>query len=280
VGFTGQSALEWPREIERGKIRTVFASGDGLIDLLGLHDIGSFSKLEFLAVASDFLNPLCARADLILPALAPFENSGTLMCLDGTVRRLERLVAHPGGAWSSERFFGEVATALGSELHIERSALRSELASSQTAFKTLADGSTGHLSDQTAIPFRTGDMKHAFDTSEPPGRNRFCVIVTESIFPHGSRGAHSPHQSTMPDNFVCGMNADDAVKLGLSEGEYVRLIGEPGELRARVKIMRIPTGYVSVPYGHLDNPAADLGIIVNPDIRITIAKAGEGPDRG
>jgi hypothetical protein len=279
VGFTGQSALEWPREIERGKIKTVFASGDGLLHLLGHHDIAGFDKLEFLAVSSDFMNPLAAQADLILPALAPFENSGTMVCLDGSIRRLERLVPHPTGAWSSEHFFAHVASVLGALIPIERSALRTDLAASHLAFKSLSEGSTGYLDFQSHMPFRTGDMRHAFDISEPPGRNRFGVIITETVFPQNSRGIHSPHVAGMPDSFLCGMNPDDTARLGLSDGESVRLVGEPGELRAKLKLLNLPAGYVLIPFGHINHPAAELGIIGNPDIRITIAATGEEPER-
>jgi predicted molibdopterin-dependent oxidoreductase YjgC len=270
VAFTGESVLEWPKEIDKGKLKAVFAVGDGLIHMIGSSGLESLNRLDFLAVVSDFMTPLASRADLIIPRLAPFENSGTILGLDGLTRRLERIVPNPDDAWALERFYGEIAHSLGADLPVERSAIRSEIASEFSALSSVTDGPGAHIERPARVAFRMGVLKHSFDTVEPPSKNRFGVIVSETVFQHDSRGAHMPHVARMPENFACGMNKDDMARLGLEEGRTVRILGEPGELIARVKKIRVPHGYVLLPAEFINNSIADLGVLSNPDIRVSL----------
>ena len=227
VSFTGESVLDWPREIEKGRLKSIFAIGDSMIEAIGSHGVESFENLEFLAVVSDFVTPLVSRADLVLPRLSPFESSGTVINFEGRIRRLDRVIPRPAGFWTLEHFFNEVAQNLESEIPIERSSLRAEIAAEISAFKPILNGPGGMLDRATPIPFRLGEMKHAFDPMEPP-RGRFGVVVGETVFQHDTRGKFSPHVSGMPEYFECGICSEDASKLGLSRGDKVRLVGETG----------------------------------------------------
>ena len=272
VGFTGECVAEWPKEIERGKLKAIFLAGDGFAMCASQRDLQSLDQLDFLAVATDFINPLASRANLIIPRPSPFENSGTLITLDGHIRRMRRLVTHPAGVWPLERFFGEVSHVLGSHIPIERSALRAEMASAIPALRMLTSSPMGSLERPASVPFRLGELRHTFDTLEPPAGNRFGVIIVEPVFQHDTRGKHAPHVAAMPEDFACGINREDASRLGFSSGDRVRITGEPGELESRIKLVKIPAGYVLLPYEFVDRPLGEIDAVHNPDARVTLEK--------
>lgn len=272
VAFTGESYLNWPADIEKEKLKAVFIHGDGLHEAYSFHEINSFNKLDYLAVVTDFMTPLAQRANLILPRLSSFENSGTFITLDGMIRRLNRMITHPKGAWPPERFFGEVARTMGSEIPQARSELRMDLAESIPIFRALSDKSSLMLNRPHKIPFRTGASKHIFDLAAPPEKNRFGIIPREPIFKHDARGINMPNASGCPEHFVCGMNPSDIKRLGFTKGEIIRIIGEPGELETMVETADVPQGYITLYSGFANCPLAELGMWSRADIRVSLEK--------
>ncbi len=271
-GFTGESALTWPEEIENEKIKAMFVVGDGLIELIGSTGLDKLASLDFLVVVTDFMNPLAARADLVIPRLAPWEQSGTFITLDGRIRRVDPIVPHPTGAWSLDQLLCEVSEHLGKGILSGTDELHTQIADACPAFRPLLNKESDRLEPPTRTEFRSGGPDGTFESVAAPGGENFGAIITEAIFRHNSRGKHSEHVEALPEEFCCGMNSEDASRLGLRPGDQIRISVESGGLVARVKFINVPKGYILLPSGYLDHPLADLGLLQNPHVRLQAEK--------
>ncbi|HDS30374.1 MAG TPA: 2Fe-2S iron-sulfur cluster binding domain-containing protein [Firmicutes bacterium] len=270
VGFTGESATGWPDEIANGKIKAIFASGDSLVETIGTDGLRKFESLDFLAVTADFMNPLASRADLVIPKLAPWENSGTYIALDGGIRRISPVVNNPAGVWSMNKFFAEVARNLGENIAESPEDIAREISKAYPAFNPLTKGEKQKLDRPSKAAFRLGDSGIAFKPLDPPETGTFRAVLTETIFRHDSRGNHSPHVSGMPEEFCIGVSKQDAEKLNLRAGALVRVVSERGGIDTRIKILDLPKGYILVPAGYIDYPINNLGVLSNPDERLWV----------
>jgi NADH-quinone oxidoreductase subunit G len=270
VGFTGESAYEWPGEVEGGKIRAVFTVGDGLFETIGTAGLRKLETLDFLAVATDFVNPFVNWGDLIIPRTAPWEMSGTYITLEGRVIRTEPVVRNPAGAWDLSRFFSEAARELGGNIPPTSREIIGELAKSNPNFAGLLNDETEFLDRPAKAGMRLGESGIAFKKLEPPEAGTFRPILTETIFRHDSRGLHAPNVRGMPEEFCVGIDSQDASALGIRAGAYVRVVSEHGGVDAHVKILDLPKGYLLVPVGFRDYPINDLGALFDPETRLGV----------
>ncbi|MFH1676987.1 MAG: molybdopterin-dependent oxidoreductase [bacterium] len=275
IGFTGESVLTWPEEIEKGQLKAIFSIGDGLIDELGRKGLKAVASLDFFVTATEFMNPLAARADIILPTLTPWEQSGTYINPGGDIGRSKAIVPEAGGIWTLERFAREVGANLKSGEAESVDERNSFLSDSHTALKSISNTEADRIERVPLMPFRLGNAKHAFSPVEQPSGGRFSLVLTESVFRHDSPGIHAEHIMGIGEEFLMGISGRDAKRLGINTGDKVRLmggLGGAGSIEARAQIIDIPQGYILAPEGYTDKPLSDLDFLADPDVKIGVGK--------
>ncbi|HEX9746656.1 MAG TPA: NADH-quinone oxidoreductase subunit NuoG [bacterium] len=270
--FSGDNATTWADEVEKGRIKAIFAIGDGLNESIGEKGLDKLSNLDFLAVVTDFMNPLAARADVVLPGVASWELSGTSVNFDGTIRKLNEIVNHPTGAWKLENVFSSIARHLETEISADHHKIHAELGAFHRAFKPLADPKSEKIDIATEGKFRFSDAEKAFGNLNAPSDGNYGVIINETVWQHDTRGYHSEQVSQMPEEFCVGLSKKDASSLGVKPGDTLKISTSAGSLTAPVKTVKVPDGYVLLPVGYRDNSLADLGLIRKPQLTVSLER--------
>jgi formate dehydrogenase major subunit len=219
------------------------------------------SRLEFLVVQDIFLTETAEFADVILPASSALEKSGTYTNTDRRVQVGRPALRMPGEARLDWEIVCEVSTRMGYPMRYENvEEVFLELASLGDSLHGLTFdklSSTGKLypcpdpenTDGTVVMY--GD---AFPT--PSGRGKFVpadvapphelpddeypfVLATGRLLEHWHTGSMTRRTKVLdalePEAFV-EMHPDDAARMGLVEGERVRVTSRRGKITTQLRL--------------------------------------------
>ena len=218
--------------------------------------------LDFLVTQDLFLNDMTERlADVVFPASSFAEKDGTFTNTERRVNRVRKAVPCPGEAREDWQIVVDMAKALGGNWP--------EYRTSEDAWNEFADLSplwTGLRYDrieEVGLQWPCTDLDHpgtpflhAPSPSRPSGKGKFYPVEyqppieqPDSEYPFvlsTGRTLYHYNSATMTmreegvvqkqeDPFV-EMHPDDAVALGIEDGDWVRLVSRRGELEARAAI--------------------------------------------
>jgi formate dehydrogenase major subunit/formate dehydrogenase alpha subunit len=218
--------------------------------------------LDFLVTQDLFLNDMTERlADVVFPASSFAEKDGTFTNTERRVNRVRKAVPCPGEAREDWQIVVDMAKALGGSWPEYRTA--------EDAWNEFADLSplwTGLRYDrieEVGLQWPCTDLDHpgtpflhAPSPSRPSGKGKFYPVEyqppieqPDSEYPFvlsTGRTLYHYNSATMTmreegvvqkqeDPFV-EMHPDDAVALGIEDGDWVRLVSRRGELEARATV--------------------------------------------
>ena len=219
-------------------------------------------QLDFLVTQDLFLNDMTERlADVVFPASSFAEKDGTFTNTERRVNRVRKAVPCPGEAREDWQIVVDMAKALGGSWP--------EYRTSEDAWNEFADLSplwTGLRYDrieEVGLQWPCTDLDHpgtpflhAPSPSRPSGKGKFYPVEyqppieqPDSEYPFvlsTGRTLYHYNSATMTmreegvvqkqeDPFV-EMHPDDAVALGIEDGDWVRLVSRRGELEARATV--------------------------------------------
>jgi formate dehydrogenase major subunit/formate dehydrogenase alpha subunit len=219
-------------------------------------------RLDFLVTQDLFLNDMTERlADVVFPASSFAEKDGTFTNTERRVNRVRKAVPCPGEAREDWQIVVDMAKALGGDWP--------EYRTSQDAWNEFADLSplwTGIRYDrieEVGLQWPCTDRDHpgtpflhAPSPSRPSGKGKFYPVEyqppieqPDSEYPFvlsTGRTLYHYNSATMTmreegvvqkqeDPFV-EMHPDDAIALGIEDGDWVRLVSRRGDLEARAAI--------------------------------------------
>ncbi len=239
----GLSAVEQFQSAAQGKLKALFIVGeDPLLTLPRFLVEEGLAALEFLVVQDMFLSETAERAHVFLPALSFAESEGTFTNCEGRVQRLRRAVEPPEGLrWGGE-VFADVASFMGKEMPVASPPeVFAEIAKTNSLYKGMAF-------DPQAPQWRNGGgsglMKKAafgvIKTEREKGEKGYPFsLAIEGIF--SSHLIGSPRQQwaqglAQVSRSSLEMNADEAQRIGVTDGDRVRIITPSGETEVTVKV--------------------------------------------
>jgi len=216
----------------------------------------------FLVVSDLFLTETARHANVVLPSVSAFERNGTLTNVERRVQRVVRAMDPRGAAKEDWKVLEMVAEDLGKPLGETGAAL------SRAARETVDAA-------PTAAP--------AFAPVETPGAPEADANFPMRLFTGSlmfDRGALQGRSSVIPglsgEAFV-ELNAADAARLGVGEGEVVGVNTPHGRLDLPARVTEgVPSGSVFVPAGFPEAPISTLwadGLATAP-CRITRGEGG------
>jgi len=224
----------------------------------------ALSSLEFLAVADMFLTQTAELADVVLPASSFAEKDGTYTNFEGRVGRLNSAISPIGGSLPDWQIILKLAEKMGSLMPF--SSLR-QVSDEIEALVPTYKGYTGldKLYESELVDW---EMKHAESSKANGGFPSFYPVVspilekdTSTDYPYklltgatlynlgsGTRTSHSKRLQKYASGASIEIPRDDAQKLGVDNGERVKITSAVGELVGAVKVGdSVPNGTIFTP---------------------------------
>ncbi|HEU0265115.1 MAG TPA: molybdopterin-dependent oxidoreductase, partial [Geobacterales bacterium] len=228
--------------IEQGSIRALIVAGaDPVATLPGGDRLRqAFAKLEHLVVVDAFPTETTRLAHVLLPAALPAEKSGSFTTPDQRRQWFDRAVSPKGEAKSD----GEIFTLLSNRL-TGASALFDP---SQTAAE-LAQVAPALGSDR----YKVGSVSFSALQSAPASASANRLLCGPILFHNGTMSTWSENNLSVAQAGYLELSSADAAKLGIVEGEGVRLTTTSGTITGTARISsRMPAGLFFAPYHFRD----------------------------
>jgi predicted molibdopterin-dependent oxidoreductase YjgC len=249
--------------------------------------IESLGKLEFLACQEIFMSETAKRADVVLPASCFAEKDGTFSNTERRVQRVRKAVDAPGEAKPDWEILCLVSTAIGYPMKYNNPGeIFDEMAGLTPSYAGISYGRIDKVGLQWPCPTRDHPgTKYLHEGRFTRGKGLFHVIkfrppaeMPDEGYPfllstgrtlyhynvgNMTRKAEAIHQR-QPSNFV-EMNAADAARLGIADGDEVRVLTRRGSVTVAARVAEkvrpgglwMPFHFVETSTNRLTNDAFD-----------------------
>lgn len=215
------------------------ARGDlGVLYLVGSNPLGTFpdgtlaaqalDRIPFLVVQDLFPTDAAAHADVILPALGPFEKNGHVTNLAGVRQQVRAVAAGPAGARSDLDIFVALAAAFGAVLPGTPAAVALE----QEALGPAKQPALVRIPEDT--------------TPRPQEIDGLRLLVRSQLYAGGGTAAFDPNLRVVRGEPHLRICSADATALGLCSGQFVIAEGDGTSMRAVIELDDgLEPGYVA-----------------------------------
>jgi formate dehydrogenase major subunit len=231
------------------------------------HVTAALEKLEFLVCQEIFENETTKYADVILPASAFLEKSGTFTNAERRFQRVEAAIDPPGGARTDFDIITTVSRMLGHEMGFQTpwDAL-DEIARLTPAYAGVSRERLGRRGLQWPVRADGTDSPTLYETTfdRPGGRGQFAalpykapgdapdgefplVLVTGRVLQHYNAGTMTRRTSNLElvDRDWLEVHPVDAARLWISDGDKVSVRSRVGQTELFARITeRIEPGHV------------------------------------
>ncbi|RBI76075.1 formate dehydrogenase subunit alpha [Roseovarius sp. TE539] len=288
----GLTVTEIMDDVHAGNIRGMYILGENpaMSDPDVEHARDALAKLDHLVVQDIFITETANYADVILPASAFFEKTGTVTNTNRQVQMGRRAVTPPGEAREDWAITVALARRLGLPWQYESPA--DVFAEMKLNMRSLDNIGWERLERENAVTYPCHDPEGPGEAvvfgegfPRPEGRARFTpasvippddtpdddypmVLTTGRQLEHWHTGSMT-RRATVLDAVEpeanCSMHPATLRKLGVAPGEHVRLTTKRGSIRIMARADRaiapdmvfLPFAYVEAAANILTNPAID-----------------------
>ena len=263
-----------------GKIKALYVMGENPVisDANINHVEEALDKLEFLVVQDIFLTETAARADVVFPAAAFAEKNGTFSNTERRVQMVRKAVKAPGAAKEDWAIIKELAEKLGlgwqytEPAHIFQEIVQLTPSYAGISYERLeqegglqwpcptADhAGTPYLHEGAFTrgkgvfkPIEHSPSAEEIDQDYPlvltTGRNRYHYHT-------GSMTRQSKPLSTHKPEELVQINKVDAERLGVQEGDLVRVSSRRGQVEVKAAVTEVvPPGLIFMTFHFHESP--------------------------
>jgi len=293
----GLTVVEIMEAIYAKNIKGLYVMGENpaMSDPNANHAREALSKLDTLIVQDIFLTETAYLADIVLPASAFPEKTGTFTNTDRRVQLARKAVNPPGQAKQDLWIIQELAKRLGlgwnysgpDEVYDELSGCMDSM-KNITWERLVKEGAVTYPCDDEKKPgnevifgegFPTNDKKgrlvpaKLISPDEVPDKNYPLVLTTGRLLEHwhtGSMTSRSKVLSTIEPQPYVNMSRNEMIKNKFSQDETVELLTRRGKVKVKVRQDKmIPDGMVFLPFCFENAPANFLtNQALDPDGKI------------
>lgn len=271
-----------------------------------------FKELEFLAVQDLFLTETARYADVVLPGASFAEKTGTFVNTERRIQLAEKAVDPPGNSRGDLEIIIELSNRVGLATPFKDSAeVMEEIAQVTPSWRGV---SHARLRGTGGLQYPVLDAEHMgtdflFDDAFPTTDGKALFVPVEFLpaaelpdaeYPfllNTGRQMYHWHTGTMTrrsyaldareSTAIVELHPDDALELGVAEGEEVRIRSRRGEVRISVRLsdrvarhqIFIPMHYREAAVNLLTNPALDPYAHI-PEFKVCAVRIERSEARG
>jgi NADH-quinone oxidoreductase subunit G len=226
----GMTTFEMLSAAAEGKLDALFIAGanpaltypDGRLVRRAL------SKVGFLAVSDQVLTETVQHADVVFAVASLAEKSGHVTNLEGRQQAFAQAVEPPVGVMSDAQILAELASALG------KANVISDDVDQLFAHLDRLQSEARVLRGNQPLPRPKIDPSQASDPKAAPGT--LLIIPIPRLYAGGGAAAHDPGIAPMRPAPFGIFHPEDATRLGIEAGDFVRLTGAGGSIEVRAQV--------------------------------------------
>lgn len=279
----GLTVVEVTDAIHRGTIRGMYIMGENpaMSDPNVSHARAGLVKLEHLVVQDIFLTETAAYADVVLPASAFPEKTGTFINTDRRVQMGRRALDPPGNARQDLEIIQEIARRIGLDWHYTApEAVFNEMRGCMKSIKGITwdrlerEGAVTYPCDDEHKPGHEVIFGDQFPT--PSGRGKFVpcdivppddapddeypmVLTTGRVLEHWHTGSITRRASvldTIEPEAIASVSPGDLDALGIQEGAFIQVETRRGAITIKARLdSAVPDGVVFIPFCYAEAAA-------------------------
>jgi formate dehydrogenase alpha subunit len=279
----GLSALEMMEQAQKGKLKGMLIVGENPV--AGFPNPSLVKKalesLEFLAVADIFLSETAKLADVVLPSASFAEKEGSFTNFEGRTQPVRKAIEPMGQCLPDWKIVLQLSQKMGQPMpYSSAQDIMSEIEELVPFYQRPASADldkedvdwAGLESDSVRTkrlykgPFPSGFGRLSPTDYHPPadfpGNGYPLTLLTGSILHHFGSGTRSLRASRLrefsPHSWL-EISPDDTKKLGLGDGDTVRVVSPAGELTTTLRISdSLPAGLLFMPISFAESPINEL----------------------
>ncbi len=282
---SGLTVVEMINAAAKGAVKALYVMGENpmLSDPHQSHVEEALKKLGLLIVQDIFLTETAQLADVVLPATSFAEKEGTFTNTERRVQRVRKALEPPGEARGDWQIICELARRMGSEMSYSgAAAIQDEIAFLTPSYKGITYDRLEQGSLQWPCPdrdhpgtpilhvgrFTRGLGKfHAVEfipAQELPDDDYPFALSTGRILQHFHTGTMSRRSEVLGALVSVGVieiNPQDAERLGIADGQPVRVSSRRGEIEINAVVTdRVTPGTLFLAFHYREAPANRLTI--------------------
>ncbi len=296
----GLTTVEMMNHAYEGLIKGMYIEGENpaMSDPDVLHARTALAKLEHLVVQDLFLTETAFYADVVLPAAANPEKTGTYINSDRSVQMGRQAVTPPGDAQQDWWIIQEIACRLGldwtysgpeeifNEMRLAMDSIAgitwSRLEQESVTYPCHEEGDPGEpIIFKDGYPTPSGRAKlvpaDIVPPDEVPDEDYPFILITGRQLEHWHTGSMTRRATVLdalePEPWIA-VNVRDALTLGLEEDDFLSLQTRRGQLKAKVRLSdNSPAGTVFMPFCYFEAAANVLtNAALDPQAKIAEVK--------
>ncbi len=288
---TGLTVVEIVNAIHAGQIKAMYIMGENpaMSDPDQHHARSALARLEHLVIQDIFLTETAWHADVVLPASAQAEKTGSYTNTNRQIQIGRAAVKPPGEARQDLELIQEIARRMGLAWSYGHPRdVFNEMAKIMPSLRNITwerlerEDSVTYPCDDPNKPGNEIMFANGFPTSsgraklvptdlvppdELPDDDYPMVLSTGRMLEHWHTGAMTRRASvldTIEPEAVALLNRRDLGRLGLEAGEMVRVTTRRGTIELKARLDRdVPEGMVFIPFCFAEAPA---NFLTNPQL--------------
>ncbi|HEU4683216.1 MAG TPA: molybdopterin-dependent oxidoreductase [Nitrospira sp.] len=262
---SGANLIEILKRCRTGQIRALYLVGENPLETLpSSMDIkAALDRLDLLVVQDPFLTGTGRMAHAVLPACTYAEKDGTFTNLEGRVLRVRQAMDAIGESVPDWQIMTALASGLGRQWTYESANdVQSEIMKLLPGYYNLGQ-------PRKVLPTGDGYLANGYAASVarrygsvPSGgaQRPFTLLMGQSLYHSGKLSTRAPGLVKIaPNTGRVRMNGSDMERLGLADGETVRITSDRGSLQVGVQIDHtLAAGTCFFPEHFNEPPVKDL----------------------
>ena len=277
-----------------GQLKAMMVVGENPVASLPAHMnvAEAFRSLELLICQELFLTETAALAHVVFPAAAPLEKSGTWTNEEGHVQVVRPAIEPAGESRPDWEILSALSLLLGVPWEYgESKDVLKEIRSVIPGYGLLGPSPIPPKVDPATVErYVAGGYRHDLGNRytlaprRPPAEGTAWYIrLTQSLFHSGKLSTRAKGLLQLEEHAVLRMNRAEADRMGIADGDRVRVSNQRGDLTTTVKLVeRVPPGTVWFPDHFAQKASALFDCTVDPVTKVpafrtasvSIVKAG------